>query len=141
MSTVSLNPNVVVPPEASAPRKADVERGLRKSINEFVGLVFYGQLLKAMRNSPLKSDIGHGGRGEDIFAGQLDIELSQQVGRASGSGLSDAIYRRLRRGAVATRAGADEPDLMRLLDRPTSARAAARASTEQAVLRPGIHVK
>lgn len=141
MSTVSLNPNVVVPPDESARQKADVERGLRKSIDEFVGMVFYGQLLKAMRNSPLKSDIGHGGRGEDIFAGQLDIELSQQVGRASGSGLSDAIYRRLRRGAVAARRGADEPDLMRSLDRPTSARAAAEASYEQAVLRPGIRMK
>ncbi len=141
MSTVSLNPNVVVPPDESARQKADVERGLRKSINEFVGTVFYGQLLKAMRNSPLKSDIGHGGRGEDVFAGQLDIELSQQIGRASGFDLTDAIYRRLRRGAVAARAGADEPDLMRSLDRSTSARAAAQASYEQAGLRPGIRVK
>ena len=141
MSTVSLNPNVVVPPDESARQKADVERGLRTSIDEFVGMVFYGQLLKAMRDSPLKSDIGHGGRGEDVFAGQLDIELSQRIGRSSGFHLSDAIYRRLRRGAVAARRGADEPDLMRSLDRPTSARAAARASQEQAVLRPGIRVK
>lgn len=141
MNTVSLNLNAVVPADESARQKADVERGLRKSIDEFVGMVFYGQLLKAMRDSPLKSDIGHGGRGEDIFAGQLDIELSQRIGRAGGFNLSDAIYRRLRRGAVAARAGADEPDLMRSLNRSTAARAAVRASTEQAGLRPGIRVK
>ncbi len=141
MNTVSLNPNAVVPPDESVRQTADVERGLRTSIDEFVGSVFYGQLLKAMRNSPLKSDIGHGGRGEDVFAGQLDMELSQRIGRAGGFNLSDAIYRRLRRGAVAARANADESELMRSLVQSTSARAATQASTEQAGLRPGIRVK
>lgn len=90
VSTVGSNSAVGVLPQA-----APAERELKSQINQFVGLAFYGQLLKAMENSPLKGEIGHGGRGEEVFAGQLHMELAQRAGRASSSPLTEAIYRQL----------------------------------------------
>lgn len=78
---------------------------LRQRVDELVGLTFYGTLLKTMRNSPLKGPYGHGGRGEEVFRGQLDLLLAQQAGRASRFSLNEAIYRRLSKAsgrAVAT---------------------------------------
>ncbi len=75
------------------------EQVFRRRIDELVGLTFYGTLLKTMRSSALKSPIGHGGRGEEIFQGQLDQLLAQRAGQAKRFHLSDAIYRQLTRGA------------------------------------------
>ena len=89
-------PAVGASPVAGATtRAAPADRELKSRINEFVGLAFYGQLLKAMENSPLKGEIGHGGRGEEVFAGQLHMELAQRAGKASASPLTEAIYRQL----------------------------------------------
>lgn len=101
-------PTVGAGPAAGATTQlAPADRELKSRINEFVGLVFYGQLLKAMQNSSLKGEIGHGGRGEEVFAGQLHLELAQRAGKASASPLTQAIYRQLvtpSRRAAATQA-------------------------------------
>jgi hypothetical protein len=68
---------------------------LRKRVDELVGITFYGTLLKTMRTSVLKGSYGHGGRGEDVFGGQLDILLAQRAGHARRFQLNDAICRRL----------------------------------------------
>lgn len=66
---------------------------LRGKINEFVGLFFYGTLLKQAREGRMTdSKYGFGGRGEKAFAAQLDLELAQRMGRASGNKLTEAIY-------------------------------------------------
>ncbi len=80
--------------QASVPGDA-----LRQRVDEFVGLFFYGTLLKQVRDSPLTdSKYGFGGRGEQAFAAQLDMELAQRIGRASHNRLGDAICRRLSAG-------------------------------------------
>lgn len=68
---------------------------LRRRVDEFVGMTFYGTLLRTMRNSSMKGPYGHGGRGEEIFTGQLDTILAQRMGQASGSSLNEAVYRSL----------------------------------------------
>lgn len=68
---------------------------LRKAANEMVGVTFFGQMLKMARTSRLKGKFGHGGRGEDIFGGQLDQELARRAGTGMKNSLSDAIYNRL----------------------------------------------
>ena len=77
------------------------DRLLRESINEFIGLAFYGPMFKMMRNSAIKGDFGHGGRGEEVFQAQLDMELASRAGKASQSSLSEAFYTRMKRASDA----------------------------------------
>ena len=78
----------------SQPSKAvqgDLRR-LREVTGKVAGSVFYGTLLKTMRDSNLKGVYGHGGRGEEIFAAQLHGILAERLGTATGRGLGDALY-------------------------------------------------
>ncbi len=68
---------------------------LRQAVDEMVGVTFLGEMLKIARNSALKGELGHGGRGEEIFAGQLDLELARRAGQGTRNSLSEAIYNRL----------------------------------------------
>lgn len=67
---------------------------LRTTVDEMVGVTFFGQMLKAAHNSKLKGKYGHGGRGEEVFQGQMDLELARSMGRGMKNELSDAIYSR-----------------------------------------------
>ena len=79
---------------------------LRTVVDEFVGISFFGTLMRQFRESQDTSSPFHGGQGEKIFAGQLDAELTQRIGRRFKSGLGDAIYRQLsgKKGAAKRRA-------------------------------------
>ncbi|MBI1827728.1 MAG: hypothetical protein HY287_06115 [Planctomycetes bacterium] len=68
---------------------------LKQTAGQVVGNVFFGTLLKMMRESPLKGKYGHGGRGEEVFAGQLDGVLAEKAGTALKRGLGDVLYTRL----------------------------------------------
>ncbi len=68
---------------------------LRQMVNEVVGVTFFEPMLKAAHNSVLKGKYGHGGRGEDIFQGQLDAELARCMGRGVKTNLGEALYRKL----------------------------------------------
>jgi hypothetical protein len=84
------------------------EKLLRQRADEFVGITFYGTLMKLMRNSSLKGPYGHGGRGEEVFGGQLDMVLAQRMGEASRFDLGQAVYRQLGgRGSVKATTSAD----------------------------------
>lgn len=69
---------------------------LRRVTGQVVGSVFFGTLLKTMRQSVLRGPYGHGGRGEDVFAAQLDAVLAERAGTAVQRGLGEALYARLR---------------------------------------------
>jgi hypothetical protein len=67
---------------------------LREAADRIVGSVFYGTLLRMQRESQLKGPYGHGGRGEEVFRGQLDQFLAEEAGRSRGFDISDAIVAR-----------------------------------------------
>ena len=77
--------------DASVARKSDLDR-LHDAVGEVVGSVFYGTLLKTMRESTLKGPFGHGGRGEEIFAAQLHGIMAEGLGKATRGGLADVLY-------------------------------------------------
>ncbi|MCP4590813.1 MAG: hypothetical protein GY842_08710 [bacterium] len=82
--------------------KVDVQRDprlgqLREVTGQVVGSVFFGTLLKTMRESPLRGSIGHGGRAEEVFASQLDAELASRAGLASRNDLTDTLFKHLAR--------------------------------------------
>lgn len=71
---------------------------LRSASNEVVGTFFYGQMLKMSRNTALKGEIGHGGRGEEVFGAQLDMEMARLASQKQGFSMSDALYKHLEKG-------------------------------------------
>lgn len=68
--------------------------GLRETTNKLVGSVFFGTLLRTLRSSTLKGEYGHGGRGEEVFMGQLDQILAERAGQSRTYDLGEAILRR-----------------------------------------------
>lgn len=72
-------------------------RQLREVVGRVVGSVFYGTLLKTVRESKLKGPYGHGGRGEEVFAAQLHEVLAERAGTATRRGVEEALYGRLER--------------------------------------------
>lgn len=68
---------------------------LSDAVDQVVGSVFYGTLLRTMRSSSLQGPYGHGGRGEEVFGAQLDQVLAERAGRARGYGLAEAVVRQL----------------------------------------------
>jgi murein DD-endopeptidase MepM/ murein hydrolase activator NlpD len=73
---------------------ADRERELKKAAAEFESL-FLNQMLKTMRKTIEKSELFHGGRGEEIYTSMLDEELSKSMAGAGGIGLGDVLLRQL----------------------------------------------
>ncbi len=82
--------------DASSRVTRDLKR-LRETTGQVIGSVFFGTLLKTMRESKLQGPYGHGGRGEQVFAAQLHGLLAERMGRGMTNGLGETIYRSLER--------------------------------------------
>ena len=68
------------------------DKELREAFDSFVGQTFFGQMLKAMRNTLGKPAYFHGGRGEEIFQQQLDQVLGEKLAEASAEQFSEPMY-------------------------------------------------
>ena len=73
------------------------EAVLRKVVNEVIGTTFFEPMLRSAHNSAIKGKYGHGGRGEEIFQGQLDAEFARNMGQGVKTGLDESLYRALTR--------------------------------------------
>jgi flagellar protein FlgJ len=56
---------------------------LKDAFGDFVGNTFYGQLIASMRKTVDKPAYFHGGRGEEVFQGQLDQMLAESLSNAT----------------------------------------------------------
>lgn len=99
-----------------APRPPAIEAGvqkddalLRKRLGEFVGNVFYGTLIRQMNNSRLKGEYLHGGRGEEIFQGQLGMEFATRLGRAPNDPITNKLFEAMRRHSGVRSPGKQDP--------------------------------
>ncbi len=90
--SLTNQPVALSQPQAPATGSADDAR-LHEAFNDFVGETFYGQMLQSLRKSVAKSPRFSGGRGEEVFTGQLDQVLAQKLAKTSGDKLSGAMYR------------------------------------------------
>lgn len=81
-------PTAARPPSPASPDDAR----LRETFNSFVGQVFFGQLLKAMRKTVGKPAYFHGGRAEEIFQQQLDQILGEKLAEVSGEKFSEPMF-------------------------------------------------
>lgn len=75
-----------------SPEAIEARESLRRHAGEFVGNIFYGTLLKELQNTTLKSELFHGGRGEEAFRGMLNMELARRMGQSPGDPIANRIY-------------------------------------------------
>ena len=80
---------------------APVPAKLREAAQSFEA-VFAGMLLQSLRATMNKSELFHGGRGEEMFTGLLDQALAQTSSlRSRGLGIAEMIVRQYARNAYA----------------------------------------
>jgi len=73
---------------------------LKRAVADFEAL-FIQQILKSMRETIDKGDLFHGGSGEEVYTSLLDAELSKDMARSGGIGLSEMLLRQLSDGEAA----------------------------------------
>ena len=96
-SVVQTTPSNVVPLQqlkasGQPPTSRFDQAKLRSTFDQFVGETFYGQMLKALRTPLNKPAYFHGGQAEEIFQGQLDQVLVEQVSKANAAQFTDPMY-------------------------------------------------
>lgn len=79
-------------PQAPSASKSKDDRELRNAFDTFVGEVFFGQMLSSMRKTVGKPAYFHGGRGEEVFQGQLDQVLAGKLTEASASQFTGPMF-------------------------------------------------
>lgn len=84
---------------------------LRQAAEQFVSSAFVLPLLAQMRDDPFRSDLFHGGQGEDAFQSQLDTILADRITRGARFPLVDTIVDKILSGygARAGRASSTSP--------------------------------
>jgi flagellar protein FlgJ len=65
---------------------------LRKQFDSFVGETFYGQMLASMRKTVGKAAYFDGGHAEEIFRGQLDQVISQDLAKSNASSFTGPMF-------------------------------------------------
>jgi len=77
-------------------RKATADGNLKaaeQAAGDLVATTFIKPMLAQMRDDPLRSELFHGGSGEDMFAEHLETELAQRISERLSLTLTDAITR------------------------------------------------
>lgn len=66
----------------------------RQAAELMVSQLFYQPLLAEARQSPFQTEIGSGGRGEEVFGEQLDLLLADRMSAAAQGGLIEQLAER-----------------------------------------------
>ena len=100
LAVSALGPAVTTPPNPVPPGPAAAGQGnatrndaeTREAFDSFVGQLFFGQMLGAMRKTVGKPAYFHGGRAEEIFQQQLDQVLGEKLSEASRHQFSGPMF-------------------------------------------------
>lgn len=79
--------------ECSAEQRLQEAQEIQKTFRTFVGEAFFGQMIKAMRSTQGKPAYFHGGHAEEVFRGQLDQTLAQEMTEVSADKIADPMFR------------------------------------------------
>ena len=69
------------------------EKQFRELLHQFIGQTLFGQMLKSMRATQEKNPFFHGGQAEEIYQSLLDMELTDQMTKATTKTLSEPMYK------------------------------------------------
>ncbi|MCG3136647.1 MAG: hypothetical protein HJJLKODD_00482 [Phycisphaerae bacterium] len=92
MNTTSIPPQDI--PDFAV-RKDWLLGQLHDSVTQLVSISFFETLMESSRNGAFKGDLGHGGRGEEVFGGQLDRQLAMEMSKSPKFGVTQNIYQDL----------------------------------------------
>ncbi len=86
----SSNTSALIDQLSKDPSEASPE--LREAFKDFVGQTFFSEMIKACRSSQKPSAYFNGGRAEEIFQGQLDQVLSEELSKSSADKIADPMF-------------------------------------------------
>ena len=72
--------------------KGESQSEMRETFDSFVGETFYGQMLASMRKTVGKAAYFDGGRAEEIFRGQLDQVISQDLAKSTAQSFTGPMF-------------------------------------------------
>lgn len=67
---------------------------LKEVTSQFLSAALYLPLMKQMRENPFKTELFHGGMGEDMFNKQMDQQMADRLASSSSGQLGESIYKR-----------------------------------------------
>jgi Rod binding domain-containing protein len=97
-STVRCVQDAAKPSNSTADEKNALAR-LRKVCGEFEGF-FLAQLMRVMRENPLKSEFLDGGVAQDVLTEEMFFALGESLGERSGLGIARMLYEQMARRVV-----------------------------------------
>ncbi len=77
----------------SAEQQIADAKEVRDTFRTFIGESFFGQMLKSMRTTLDKPSYFHGGHAEEVFQGQMDQAMSEEMTKASADKIADPMFR------------------------------------------------
>jgi len=82
--------------QLAAPRPQAASAGkdnkLHDAFQDFVAGTFFKQMIKSMRSSQEKPAYFHGGTAEDLFQGQLDQQIAEDLAKHQGAAFTDSLF-------------------------------------------------
>lgn len=81
-------------------RAGQTDTRAKETASQMVSELFFGPMLAQMRKFPFGTEIGSGGRGEEVFGEQLDRKLADSVAAAQGGPLIRQLEARLENRSV-----------------------------------------
>lgn len=81
--------------EASASTTAERNEQLKTAAEQLLAMAFYQPLLKQAREVPFKSELFHGGFGEQAFGAQWDQAIAERLARRDMSGLKQRLVEQM----------------------------------------------
>ena len=90
--TGGKNFNVTEPKKSDKPEEVE----LKKACRDFES-IFINFMLKSMRKTVTEGGLIKKGQGEKIYRDMMDMELSSQLSKGEGFGLSESLFRQLKR--------------------------------------------
>jgi Rod binding domain-containing protein len=88
-------------PRGTKTLDASGEQKLNDMAHKLVAQTFFANLLKQMRDSPFKSDLFSGGRGEKAFGPMYDSMLADRMSKGAGEKIVRPIVRKYAKAATA----------------------------------------
>lgn len=78
---------------AAGNRQRQEAEEVQQKYRQFVGEMFFGQMMKALRSAQQKPAYFHGGRAEEVFQSQLDQLIAEEMTEASAAEIADPMFR------------------------------------------------
>jgi Rod binding domain-containing protein len=74
--------------------------GVREKFQDFAGGTFFKEMLKSLRSGQKNSKYFYGGQAEEIFRGQMDQQIAEDLGHQFGGAFSNPLFEQYSRQSL-----------------------------------------